>query len=296
MTAAAGTEQDGGREIGTEEIKAREMRLLTVLRDWCAAKGLAMFLCGGTLLGAIRHKGFIPWDDDIDVFLPRPDYERLREIFPREGLPGGIALQDWRREDEDFSFIVQPFLRLADMHTVLHRRGYRLPDRVFIDIFPIDGMPDGEAAARRLFARVRPQRYVISQVHTTIGHQRNPLLAAVKLLARPLVTAGGLRRACARMERTAMRYGWEESRDVGGVLWGYGPQERLSKADLEPMEVEFEGGAFPGFRGYDRYLSALYGDYMTLPPESERQPHHEMVKCLVYGGQESNASADGTEQ
>ena len=286
MTAAAGTEQDGGREIGTEEIKARELRLLTALRDWCAGKGIRMFLCGGTLLGAVRHRGFIPWDDDIDVFLPRPDYERLRAEFPEDDGPAGegIALQDWRREGEDFSFVVQPFLRLADMRTVLYRQGYRLPDRVVIDIFPIDGMPPEDAAARRLFARIRPQRYVISQFHTTIGHGGSHLRSAAKLFLRPLLTSGGLRRACARMEKSAMRYSWENYPDVTCTLWGYGPQERLAKSDLEPLDVGFEGGTFPGFKGYDKYLTNLYGDYMTLPPEAERQPHHEIERCTVYEG------------
>ena len=116
------TGRDEGREIGMDEIKALELRLLTALRDWCAEGGLRLFLCGGTLLGAVRHRGFIPWDDDIDVFMPRPDYERLRAEFPEGGLPGGIALQDWRRGCGG-GFVVQPFLRLADLRTVLYRRG-----------------------------------------------------------------------------------------------------------------------------------------------------------------------------
>ena len=273
------------REIDTEGIKARELRLLTALRDWCAGKGIRMFLCGGSLLGAVRHRGFIPWDDDIDVFMPRPDYERLRAEFPEDGPAGeGIALQDWRRKGEDFSFVVQPFLRLADTHTVLYRLGYRLPDRVVIDIFPIDGMPPEEAAARRLFSRIRPQRYIISQFHTTIGHGGSPLRSAAKLLLRPLLTAGGLRHACARMENSAMRYSWEDCPDVACTLWGYGPQERLSKSDLEPLDVEFEGGMFPGFKGYGKYLTNIYGDYMLPPPEAERQPHHEIERCTVYEG------------
>ena len=144
-------------------------------------------------------------------------------------------------------------------------------------------MPEGEAAARRLFAAVRPQRYVISQFHTTVAHGGSLLLSAAKLLARPVVTLGGLEAACARMERTAMRYRWEDCRDVGGVLWGYGPQERLGKDDLAPMSVQFEGGAFPGFAGYDRYLTALYGDYMTPPPEAERRPHHGLERCVLSG-------------
>lgn len=268
------------RQISSEEIKKLEFDLLLAFRDLCEENNLYYTLCGGTLLGAIRHKGFIPWDDDIDVLMPRPDYDRLlnNQQINKLRLSDNYSLANWKEGTHDY-----PFLKLVDMRTTVsipYVRSTFKADHIWIDIFPIDGNPDNDTELKRLFQRASFWRQLI-RLKTA-----NPNAGKSKFrkLMKPLLVAGVKRvdnaKLCERLDAIAKTYDFEEQAKIGGVLWGYGPQERIDKEKyLTPVKVEFEGEFFNAPSNYNEYLSGLYGDYMKLPPEKDRVTHE--ITCYI---------------
>jgi len=268
------------REITLEEVKKIELKLLLSFRELCEKNSLYYTLCGGTLLGAIRHKGFIPWDDDIDVLMPRPDYERLLNLdnIDLSMMPETFELVNWKKGTHDY-----PFLKLVDKTTHIEIPYYNnkfQAQNVWIDIFPIDGNPEDDKELDKLFKKAIFIRQLI-RLKTA-----NPYTGTTKtkrLLKPMLVAMVGLmnnRKLCRMLDDISKKYSFNESKQVGGVLWGYGPQERIEKISyLTPVQVEFEGYLFNAPSNYDEYLSQLYGDYMKLPPENERKTHE--MKCYI---------------
>ncbi len=135
------------RKIEIDEMRQRLLSMAEYLQNICKENGLKMFLSGGTLLGAVRHKGFIPWDDDIDVHMPRPDYDRLIKIFKRKENIGKYKLLSHELNDK----YVYTFAKLVDDDTLLIEDDiYSGVDMgLYLDIFPIDGLGDDIATAEK---------------------------------------------------------------------------------------------------------------------------------------------------
>ena len=117
--------------LSPEEIKSSQLKILDYFVKVCEGNNLRYYLCGGTLLGAIRHKGFIPWDDDIDVFMPRPDYNALLKLE----LQPPFQLRYFAKKNS-----LQPFIKIVDNSTMAKEKNSSLPTAIWIDVFPIDGL------------------------------------------------------------------------------------------------------------------------------------------------------------
>ncbi len=266
--------------ISSDVIKKIEFNLLVCFRELCEKNNLYYTLCGGTLLGAVRHKGFIPWDDDIDVLMPRPDYERLlndRDI-DKSMLPDYYQIVNWKNESHDY-----PFIKVVDTRTKIEipYLGEKFhPKSLWIDVFPIDGNPDNEKELAKLYKKAIFIRKLVLLKTANPAAGKSKLKKALK----PILVAGvkllNKRGLCDKLDAVAKSYSFEEHDLIGGVLWGYGPQERISKKEyLTPKKVEFEGELFNAPSNYDAYLRGLYGDYMKLPP-IEKRVTHEMT-CYI---------------
>lgn len=133
------------KKLSSEEIKQIELNLLLKLDEICKKYKLRYYLCGGTLLGAVRHKGFIPWDDDIDVLMPREDFEKLLRLEKAETRYGG---KDCFLKSGNS---IYPFIKLINTNTVLKEKylSEEFTTGIWIDIFPLDGMPDDEKLSQR---------------------------------------------------------------------------------------------------------------------------------------------------
>lgn len=257
------------KKLECEQIKEYELQLLISFSEYCDRHGLCYTLAGGTLLGAIRHKGFIPWDDDIDVMMPRSDYIRFQNIAKNQG-------EFEIRSISDGSCCI-PYLKILNIDTIIHSEFADTPNAnsLWIDVFPIDGLPKEKKHVKRIYMYVRFLRRLLLIAMSKIGKGSTRIRRIAKtLLYLPLNMIGSYRFA-RWIDNYCQKIKFEESNYVGGISWGYGPQECMPKAEwLERVKVEFEGHEFWAPGCWDLYLRNLYGDYMQLPPEEKRVAHN----------------------
>lgn len=255
-------------EISLEDLKQIELNLLITFADFCDKNNFRYYLCGGTLLGAIRHKGFIPWDDDIDILMPRPDYNRLLNQKSKN-ISEYIKLVDWKTGGTRY-----PFIKVVDTRTKIKEKYVDSATNVWIDVFPIDGNPASDIKNRFLYRKVLFIRKLLLISVARLGEGTTFRRKIVKGLVSPFAKLIGSSKLCDIINAQAQAYNFEKCSMIGGVLWGYGPQERLNKnAFLSPISVQFENHFFNAPSNYHEYLTNLYGDYMKLPPLEKRVTH-----------------------
>lgn len=260
--------------LSLQEMQRVYLQLLEEFDQICQAHGLRYDLAGGSLLGAVRHGGFIPWDDDIDVCMPRPDYRRLLEL-KREGkltLPQHrdvISLDDHTLARHFGRYVRHDVKRLSEM-----AEDEDCP-YIGMDIFPIDGLPSGKVAFRWQCFRVRQlRRFLLTSVEKKGTSRKGAFAAWIKDLYRPILKKIGPYRIAKRLDRVCSRIPFEKAEYVGAITGMYGNRERWRKADMQgQVRLPFEHLQAPCFENYDIYLSNLFGDYMRLPPKEQQVPH-----------------------
>lgn len=256
------------RELSIDEIKEIEFKMLVDFAKYCDEKGLIYVLAGGTLLGAVRHKGFIPWDDDIDVMMPRADYIKFQEYQKEENVFVCRSVTD--------GSCPIPFLKIVNTETVIENKyNNRKEDaHLWVDVFPIDGLPKDERKVRSIYRNVMFMRQMLLISNAKVGKGTNVFRAVVKgVLHFPLALFGSMKIAF-MIDKYCMKYEFYSSDYVGGISWGYGPQEKCPQKEwLERVLVEFEGRKFWAPGCWDLYLKNLYGEYMKLPPMEKRVQH-----------------------
>lgn len=238
----------------------------------CRACGIDYSLDGGTLLGAVRHKGFIPWDDDIDIIMGRESYEAFFEACRTELDSRRFFLQEHRTD----RYYTVGYPRLRRNHTIYKRSGHERLNYhggVFIDIFVLDHVPDNKILRVLHRALCFCNRKILwSKGGKYIA--KNPLWRLWYSIV-ALIPAGfafsmndALAKACNRRDTELIRHNTHTYPNP--KVCGFGiPAELLDSY----TEIEFEGHKFKAVAKYDEYLTMLYGDYMQLPPEEKRKPH-----------------------
>lgn len=266
--------------LNKKEIQQVLTEMLVSFADYCEVHNLRYYLVGGTLLGAVRHQGFIPWDDDIDVGMPRKDYERFLQLVKEEPINDHLVAISG--EDGTLS---NPYCELIHTGTHLERNSSQFIREecqvlhLFLDIFPQDGWPESDKDAVKLAKQMKRKRYMIQNARAKIGRGtsfghimvKTPLVLLMRLI--------GYQRVINQMNRIATRYDYDQSKYVGAVTFGiYGPGERCLHDDVvEFQEVVFEGHKLHAPGGYEKYLTQIFGDYMKLPPEEKRIDHKMKV-------------------
>lgn len=258
------------RKLTLEEQKKILTEILSDFDRVCRENGIAYSIAYGTLLGAVRHKGFIPWDDDVDVVVTREEYNRLRSILNQQLKDEHYFI--CAEDDRGFS---APLAKIIDRRTILRQLEHH-SDRtdlgVYIDIFVLDYIPDDPAMREKTLRKSVLLRKIWSFSGTV--NEDNP--APVRLIRRLANRTPIARRTALYVNRWAEKN--TKDRNAANILTFNDDamyKYIMDIADLKELtEYEFEGHSFLGVKDYDKYLRLWYDEYMELPPEEKRASHH----------------------
>lgn len=257
------------KTIDISEMKAIQLSILTDVDRFCRENKLKYYLSGGTMLGAVRHKGFIPWDDDIDIQMPRPDYNRFIQEYEHDHY----AARSW---DKDPNFLCT-YCKVEDTRTQLHENGnFGRELGVNIDVFPVDGLPEDDVRINRLIKKMKILwGFVVCATVIDIKNRR-PIKKLEITLMRAFYKVFHLKSYfVGRAIKMAQTYPFNNSSKVATLVWGYGIREVINtRTAVDYFETEFEGHKFYIPKDYDDYLTHIYGNYMELPPIEERVYKH----------------------
>ncbi len=263
------------KPIDAQELRTIQLSILKRFHNFCDENNIKYFLSSGSLLGAVRHKGFIPWDDDIDVSLLRSEYNKLIKIYEKKPIKGLSLISEKNNENSPF-----PLIKLSDDSTELYEHSYPyFKYGVYIDIFPIDPMPTGRLSKLKfkildLICKLGPWFMTAKEKKLKDYKQTKYMLWGTffKYSLFFLKKNFFLRiysKIADNMKQDTEFY----SHTVCSV--GY---KKLPKSLFESQEtVEFEGERYKTFYNYRKYLEIIYGDYMTPPPPEKRISHHNFT-------------------
>ena len=252
------------------------LRLLKTFHAICEEEGLRYWLDAGTLLGAVRHGGFIPWDDDVDVLMPREDYDRFCAIA-QDALPEDMFFQT---PETDPGFVC-PWVKIRDRYSHLDEATgpYPYSQAIFIDIFPAALETERQHAWRNFYSLLPP----LSK-RPELPSRSLPLRSNAKRALFGSLQLGFL----AAMKLPFLRRGFEAWAGSGERQWAYEPPirwlNRFPESVLFPLrKIRFEDFEFWGPADPDRYLRDYFGDYMQLPPPEKRRSEHAVEAIFPIG-------------
>ena len=260
------------KEIGDiNQLKSIQLEVMDHFDKWCRENGVTYFITAGTLIGALRHKGFIPWDDDIDVVMLRADYEKMLSLYHNDGRYRLYSIE------KDPS-CVYSYAKIYDTATVLieGNENDHSPIGVNIDIFPLDNVTDNYEDGVKMKKQIRLLNDILGVKlldKTNRGVVKNILVGVLRILSSFFSYSWLVRRIIAKskqyIENNDSRY------IVNAVIHAKGEKEILEREWFaSTVELEFEGRKYKAPVGADQYMRRLFGDYMQLPPEDKRVSHH----------------------
>lgn len=270
-----------------KEWNATILDILKAFMKICKDNGLTYYCCAGTAIGAVRHHGIIPWDDDIDVIMPRPDYDRLLEIAKAADFGKYEIITPY--DDETYPLY---FSKLSNRNTTLiEDRQIPCVIGLYVDIFPLDATDDDVAKAKRLKDRYTKiiNRLNAVSTHNTFGEYLSLLKKkeewgrfAIKTLA--FFCRSAVRRHLIRqMDRLSHLYDYDKAKNVQVYTGSYGHREVFPKSWLgKGKEFPFEDTTVLLPECYDEYLRHFFNDYMQFPPVEQRIEKHNRAYLNIH--------------
>lgn len=261
------------KQIKLNDIKKIQLNILDYVADFCEKNDIKYWLACGTLLGAIRHKGYIPWDDDIDIGMLRDDYNKFIELFNTNGSKYEVHNY---KTDKNWHLA---FSKVYDSETVLFEPDEKTGQQecVNIDVFVYDNAPDDFKDRKRIYKKKEFYRKLNSfRVNSSFENPKNkkynflryPLNFVLKIFPRNYFLK--------KMVNVSTKYINQNTKCVGN----YSSKTDMvcsKKAFDKLVDVEFEGKKYKAPIGYDEYLTSFYGNYMKLPPKEKQVTHHSFV-------------------
>ncbi|SDB46885.1 lipopolysaccharide cholinephosphotransferase [Pseudobutyrivibrio sp. YE44] len=249
------------------ELHNIQLEMMEQFDKLCKEEGLTYFLAGGTLLGAIRHKGFIPWDDDVDLSMPRPDYEKLMSLGKNHPEKFGFLSLTQIGDGTNYPL---PFAKIENTKTVI-KKGDKSQGGLFIDIFPIDGYGDNKDNAKMLIRKACDSGCRIGRTFLPWSE-----LKFKTALCKVLYILKGREKMYKDLIMNLQKNDFYKSEYIGSTFGLRCEKEIIERWTFETtIELPFEGKMFMAPKGYDQYLTQMYGNYMELPPVEKRVAPHE---------------------
>lgn len=261
-------------QLSLERIRKIQLDILCAVAAFCEENDICYWIDCGTLLGAIRHKGYIPWDDDIDVGMLREDYDKFAELFNQQNSNYYFACIE---NTPDF-FV--PHGKVLDTSTILYEpdeSGYK--SSVNIDIFVYDNAPNDDAVVEAMFCERDALRRKFGIQNQNVASEKSPIKRSLKYMRRIWYRTVCPTDCIKRMVMNSKRFANDDTRRVGNFT-AYARMTCDKRVFRSFVEVEFEGRLFKAPAGYDEWLRSFYGEYMQLPPIEKRVSHHRYVAYI----------------
>ena len=275
-------EYPGYRKMEAREYQLLQVKVMKRIHDFCVANNIKYYMIGGTLLGAIRHKGFIPWDDDMDIAMMRDDYEKFMDLFPCYFTDGSLVAQ--RPEDIKHYYPGHGRVYIADtlksQPGFLHYKDYN--NQMFIDLFPLDNVPELKEDRKMQEQMIIALKNKINKKVYRVFSSNSVLKVLIKRMMSALASFESL--GALQKQRTSVmtQYNNTNSGYVCSMASHYSYTKQTMHREIygEPALYEFEGERFYGPAMWKEYLIQLFGEnYMQLPPVEKRtKPNENFIK------------------
>lgn len=264
-------------ELSLDELKNIEIDLLSKIDEFCREHEITYFIYAGTLLGAVRHGGFIPWDDDIDIAMPRKDYERFKNIISENECSFNFELFE---KNEKFPY---PYGKICDKRTILiENNSIGKPLGVYIDVFPLDKLPS--IAKKALLHVKRCHLYTwfyMMASEKKFKRAKTKKARIIKVFCYPFAKFFGYKYWIKKLNKKAQRYKETDTQYISNIFSPDGIYVLKSAWFNEVVRMPFENLMVNAPIGYKEFLTTRYGDYMSLPPIEKRVAHHDFTAYMI---------------
>lgn len=265
------------------KVQLLQLKMAKEIKRVCEKYGISYSMLAGTMLGAVRHEGFIPWDDDLDIGMLRGDYDRFLAVAPKE-MGGDYFVQTW---DTDPQYAL-PFAKVRlekTRYTEKNAGEAVIHDGIYVDVFVFDNIPE-QPRKQKAHKRVTYllQRMLLAKNGYCLWDENETGKKRAYQVLKAVSAPFSLRSLQKKLDREMRRYDGAKTEWVTAIGGSYGyEREKLRREWLENRrDYPFEDTTLPGPADADAYLTSLYGDYMTPPPESERENRHG-ITAIDFG-------------
>lgn len=254
-------------------IHEKDLEITKEIANFCETNNISYYIIGGTFLGAIRHKGFIPWDDDVDIAMPREDYEKFIELFHKNTATKYKVLN--YKLDKNYKYYISRVCNFE--YKVIENTGNTT--NLFVDIFPIDGFPNNKILRKIHSLRVLYHRMKISFYYNDTIDMKAKRKKYEKILIKlartiPFNKVINPYKEKQKIDKILKKYSFYKCKYSGTIMGAYREREIVPTHYFgKPTKYLFEDINLYGPEKYDLYLKHMYGDYMKLPKEEERRTH-----------------------
>ena len=256
------------------ELQNNLLDMLKWFHNYCDKFNLQYYIIGGTALGAARHKGFIPWDDDIDLGMPRNDYNTLMASIGNEVIDDQYKLETPLSSKE----FIYPFCKLYNINTTLiENTKHKIKRGIYLDIFPLDGVGNSLDKVVKNYKKIKRLHNLLILKVTGFRKGRKLYKNLGVALFRMLPIKE--KTIINKIVRKSAKYSFQESIYVANLVGSWGIKEIVPKAVIgKPTLYEFEDTKVFGVENPDEYLTSIYGDWRKLPPLNKQKSHHDYVE------------------